>query len=770
MNSHISIIIGALATVTPALGASVAESTQSPAENGGAADSAEFVTPLRGVEVVGLKQGLSRTIDLSSQINALQLQRNRVLSVRDISDMVPNLYIPRYGSRMTSSIYMRGLGSRIDQPAVGLNVDNVPYLNKDSYDFTMADIERVEVIRGSAGVLNGRNALAGQINVHTLSPWAYRGFRMAAHFGRGNDASASAGWYGHLTDNLATSITAGIGSTEGFFRNEYFSADSDDERERDHAGEEHRAQARWKLSWHPDSRWSIANTAALSWSNQEGMPYESVETGRICYNDSTFYRRLHFTDGLSVSYTGRHMIATSVTSVQYMNDNMTMDQDFMPEDYFTLTQKRHEWSFTEDLFAKGVRGRYSWLTGVFGFAKKTRMWAPVTFRDYGLSTLIEKNINSNLPKGMELKWDDRRLILGSDFHITDGGFALYHQSTVDLGPLTAEIGLRWDIEHVSMDYVNRCNTSVTMYRTMPDGSLRPLAQRPVAIDSAGNLSQTFNEVLPQLSLRWDINASAYLRASVSKGYKAGGYNPQMFSNVLQARLMHDLGAPGAAIPDIESLTRYKPEKAWTYELSGAYSSSDGRFSAELTGFLIRCRDQQLTVFPEGSATGRAMTNADRTRSLGAELTMRWQPTDAIWLNAAYGYTKATFRSYTSGGVDYRGKNLPYAPRNTVFASAYWRLPWTFAKISATIGANTNCAGAIYWDDANTLRQNFYATLGAEIILRHDIAELSVWGKNLTDTRYSTFYFKSIGHQFVQRADPWAIGLSVRINLNRFADH
>ena len=733
-----------------------------------AADTSQFVTALRGVEIVGVKHGLSRQTDLVSTINAIQIDRENVQSVRDISVMVPNLFMPKHGSRQTASIYMRGLGSRIDQPSVGLNVDNVPYLNKDGYDFAMADIASVEVIRGSAGVLNGRNALAGQINISTLSPWDYKGFRMGADFGRGNMGQASVGWYGLLSPTLATGITGSIGAMEGFYKNEYGRTDNENNKKPwlSDAGEEHRAQARWKLSWRPRGRWSMANTAALSWTHQQGIPYASVETGRIDYNDSTFYRRLHFTDGLSVSYTGRHMVATSHTSVQYLNDNMTLDQDFTPQDYFTLTQKRHEWSFTQDLFAKGVRGRYSWMGGLWGFARKSHMQAPVTFRDYGITHLIEDNINSNLPRGMHLEFDKRRLILGSVFDITDGGFSLYHQSTLALGPVTAELGLRWNIEHVAMDYTNRCNTSVTMYRMLPTGVSVPLMTRPIAVDTTGHLSQTYNQFLPQLSLRWDVGREWSLRASVSKGYKAGGYNTQMFSNVLQARLMHDMGAPNASIPDVEGLTRYKPEIAWTYELTGSFASADGRFSAELTAFLLRCRDQQLTVFPEGNATGRAMVNADRTRSIGAELTVRWQPRDNVWINGAYGYTAATFRNYNPGGVSYRGNSLPYSPRNTLFASAFWRLPWLMGKISTTVGLSTRCAGPIYWDEANTLRQNFYGTLGADVTFVSGAVELSLWGENLTNTRYNTFYFKSIGHQFVQRADPWSIGATVRVNLRQ----
>ena len=764
ITSVLSLTLSSLAL--SALASATAGTTDAAAA--GAADTAQFVTSLRGVEVVGLKQGLSRQTDLTTTINALAIDRENVQSVRDISMMVPNLFMPKYGSRQTSSIYMRGLGSRIDQPAVGLNVDNVPYLTKDTYDFAMADIDRIEVVRGSEGVLNGRNAMAGQINVYTLSPWDYRGFRMGADFGRGNMGQASVGWYGLLSPTLATGITGSIGAMEGFYKNEYGRTDNENNKKPwlSNAGEEHRAQARWKLSWRPRGRWSIANTASLNWTHQQGIPYASVETGRIDYNDSTFYRRLHFADGLSVSYTGRHMVATSHTSVQYLNDNLTLDQDFTPQDYFTLTQKRHEWSFTQDLFAKGIRGRYSWMGGLWGFARKSHMQAPVTFRDYGITHLIEDNINRFLPPAMHLEFDQRRLILGSDFDITDGGFALYHKSTVDLGPVTAELGLRWNVEHVSMDYTNRCNTSVTMYRMTPVGASIPLATRTIDVDDAGHLSQTYNQLLPQLNLRWDIDPEWSLSASVSKGYKAGGYNTQMFSNVLQARLMHDMGAPGTSIPDVEALTRYKPERAWTYELTGAFATADGRFSAELTAFLLRCNDQQLTVFPEGTATGRAMVNADRTRSIGAELTLRWQPRENIWINGAYGYTSATFRNYNVGGVSYRGNSLPYSPRNTLFASAFWRLPWTMGKISTTVGLSTRCAGPIYWDEANTLRQNFYGTLGADITFVSGAVELSLWGENLTNTRYNTFYFKSIGHQFVQRADPWSIGATVRVNLRQ----
>ena len=82
----------------------------------------------------------------------------------------------------------------MDHPAVGLNVDNVPYLNKNAYDFDIADIESVEMLRGPQSTLYGRNTMGGLINVQTLSPMRWQGWRIMAEGGRGNDYRASVGW------------------------------------------------------------------------------------------------------------------------------------------------------------------------------------------------------------------------------------------------------------------------------------------------------------------------------------------------------------------------------------------------------------------------------------------------------------------------------------------------------------------------------------------------------------------------------------------------
>ena len=45
---------------------------------------------------------------------------------------------------------------------MGMNVDNVPLLNKNNYDFDLADVERIEILRGPAEhPLRARNTMGG---------------------------------------------------------------------------------------------------------------------------------------------------------------------------------------------------------------------------------------------------------------------------------------------------------------------------------------------------------------------------------------------------------------------------------------------------------------------------------------------------------------------------------------------------------------------------------------------------------------------------------
>ena len=687
-------------------------------------------------------------------INRQNAERNHAISVKTAADLVPNLFIPDYGSRMTSTVYVRGIGTRIDQPAVGLTIDNVPVMTKENYDLDMMDISRMEMMRGPQNTLYGRNTLGGLMNIYTLSPLNYQGTRAVVEGASHGTWRVGASHYRLLKDDLGLSLSAQYNSTKGEFTNRHNGQRCDWER---------MFSARLKLEWHNADGWYVNNTASVMTSRQGGYPYEWVETGTIAYNDTCFYRRTAVMDGLTVRKDFDRYTLSSITSYQYLDDNMTLDQDFTPRDYFTLTQARREHAVTQDFILRGhdkAEG-YNWLAGASGFYRRYRMDAPVNFYDYGIAQLIEKHFNDALPD-YPIAWDTRSFELGSHFTSPSWGAALYHESSYTWGQWTLKAGIRLDYEHARLNYRSVAHTGYSIFQAAT-GEL--FAHGSIDIDDSGTLNKDFLDVLPLASLSWHPwagkNHTVFL--AVSRGSKAGGFNTQMFSDVLQQRLMKMMGI--GMQYDVDKMVGYKPEKAWNYELGGHFECWDKRVQSDMGFFFMDCRDRQLTVFPPGTTTGRMMTNAGKTHSWGAEFTMTVTPTELTHLNISYGFTHATFRDYNDGKVDHSGKRVPYAPMHTLFAEASHgiKIGGDEGKL-LSLAANLRAAGDIYWDEANALRQPFYALLGASITWQQQHYSLELWGRNLTDTQYKTFYFVSIQHPFLQRGHGRSLGATLRFNL------
>lgn len=695
----------------------------------------------------------------STVLSPAAIERERVLSVKDLSAVVPNFYQPDYGSRMTSSIYVRGFGARIDQPVVGVNVDEIPYLNKNSYDFDLFDIARIEVLRGPQGTLYGRNTIGGQLNIYTLSPLGYSGVRASAEYGTGNTVRAKASYYGRVSDNFGISVGGFYTRTDGFFDNAYDGSDCD---------RGHSAGGRVRMVWQGADGWSIDNVASVGSSLEGGYAYclydeASGAVSPVNYNGPNSYERVNVTDGFVVKHEGEKMLFTSATGYQYLYDRMLIDNDFTPRSLFTLVQQQREHALTEDIVLRSNDDsrRWQWITGAYGFYKRLRMEAPVTFLEDGIGDLILGAANAGIQSVMpwaKLMIEESAFDIASNFKIPTYGLALYHESSLRAGRWRFTAGLRLDYEASRMDYDNYTSIHYRLSPMMPQF-------KELSMPFAGRERMDFLELLPKFAVNFSTGAGE-LYVAASRGYKAGGFNTQIFSDILQNRLMaammEDMGMPAQPSPYNEaSATTYKPEYSWNYEAGGHLSFAGGRLRADFALFWIECRDQQLTVFPEGTTTGRMMSNAGRSRSRGVEVSLSWNPTTRLGVWGSYGFTDARFVKFDDGEADYAGNVLPYAPRNTVSLGATYRLHVGARMLDDVV---VNCswqgAGKIYWNESNTLRQNFYSQLGASVDLRKGDFTLSLWGRNLTGTDFYTFYFKSVGNSFFSHGKPRQLGLTL----------
>ena len=718
-----------------------------------APEAIDTAVVMDNVQVTAIKQGLTlhnRPV-AASVVGRETIERRGVTAIKELSQLVPNFHIPDYGSRMTSSVYVRGLGARIDQPVMGLNVDNVPYLSKDDYDFDLADIERIEVLRGPQSTLYGRNTMGGVMNIYTLSPLAYEGTRLGAEYASGNTLRLRASTYHRPSPRTGVSLAARFMHGDGFFTNEYTGRTCDWERS---------GGARMRLQFRPDERWSIDNTLAFGMLRQGGYPYASAATGRIAYNDPCGYRRTTLNDGLTIRYAADGWEIASITSYQYSDDEMILDQDFLPLSYFTLKQARTEHTLTEDIvFRSHERGAYRWLLGAFGFYRHGVMNAPVHFKQTGIEELILSNANEHDPQYTYDAWDNDELLLGSRFRNPSAGGALYHESNYTAGRWRFTAGLRFDYEHTRLRYRSSTQTGYTA----TDRVSGTTGHYPLSIDIRNTLKRNFTEVLPKFSVLYAFDEIHNLYVSVAKGYKAGGFNTQMFSDVLQQKMMNEMGF--GTVYDADKVVSYEPEYSWNYELGGHFSCMEGAVRGDFALFYIDCRDQQLTIFPEGTTTGRMMTNAGRTRSFGGELSLQVSPWQNLDINAAYGYTNAKFVRYNDGKTDYKGNYLPYAPQHTLSANGAWTIPTGVQWLgNIVLQAGVRCAGRIWWNEENSLSQPFYALVEASLRFEQKHYSVDIWGRNLADAGYNVFYFKSIGNEFVQRGRPRTFGITLNINL------
>ncbi|MBF1483818.1 MAG: TonB-dependent receptor, partial [Prevotella pallens] len=86
----------------------------------------------------------------------------------------------------------------------------------------------------------------------------------------------------------------------------------------------------------------------------------------------------------------------------------------------------------------------------------------------------------------------------------------------------------------------------------------------------------------------------------------------------------------------------------------------------------------------------------------------------------------------------------------------------------TVGLNMVAQGKTYWDELNTIAQNFYATVGAHADANFGSMHINLWVRNLTDTKYNTFAVQSgatgTKYTFGQLGNPFQIGVDISLHF------
>lgn len=711
-----------------------------------------------------------------SFITPQMIDGQKIISIKNLSMIIPNFYLFDYGSRLSTPVYIRGIGERSTGQSIGMYVDNMPYLDKSLFDFDLLDIQRIEVLRGPQGTLYGRNAMSGIINIFTNSS-----------FNEQTKVSLTGGNHGlfrakgviarPVSENVALSLSGYYDGNNGYFNNDFNDKKAD---------KLSSAGGRVRLDWKINSQWNVQWMANYDYSDQGAFPYGEYNDGKIANPNHNYigsYDRESVGSNLNIQYANEQFILNSTTGFIYFDDDMKMDIDYSPKDIFSINQKQNERLWTEELTIKSnASSNYQWSFGAFGFHNDLKTDVLTTMGEQGVEEYIVGNVSQYLPPIMTFSVEDTNIPMPGLFKTPAYGGALFHQSTYNnlfIDGLSITAGVRLDYEKTKLDY----NTSAAMTMNLKTPGPTPPFVIPTDTSLIGDHSSSFTEILPKIALKYEINSKNYVYASVSKGYKTGGYNIQNFADIARNALMQEamgdlLGMmpPNMTKPNInfpttpiDSMVLYKPEYSWNYEIGFKGELIKDRLFGEIAAFYLDVNDIQITDFVD-SGQGRILKNAGKAKSMGVDLSLTAVLTDEFRTILNYGYTHATLDNYkftneNGEEVDCSGNYIPFSPRNTFSINAIYNKRFRDKWIDGlNIQAQYNGAGKIYWTEENDVTQNFYGLLNLKAGINKGIWNLSFWTQNTLDTDYTAFYFETTMYNLGQRGKPFTCGVDLSVSF------
>lgn len=643
-------------------------------------------------------------------ITAAEIERREVTSIKDLTSRIPNFFMPDYGSKLTSPVYVRGIGSRTGAPSVGMYVDNAPFFEKSAFDFELNDIERIEVLRGPQGTLYGRNTMGGIINIYTKSPLSSRSTRISVTGANYNSYRTSFSHNQPIGDNLGIKVAGTYGSNGGFYKNAFTN---------DPVDQADVWSGRIKLAHKMSDKLKSEYSITFDNSQQGGYPYaiynsNTQQASDISYDKYSSYNRKLLTANALFQFNGNKLNITSITNYQFLDDIQEIDQDFTPQSLFFVEQDQLQHAISHEVVAKSGKNNkhYEWLVGAFGFVQQFDKTVDVTYGEDGIAKYKLPGPTSKI-KGYD------QIVSGAAF---------FHQSTINiLENLSLAMGIRFDYEKSNLDYYYDSNTSGNVTR----------------VDAFDNSLENF-EIVPKVTLKYGFgkNRSAY--ASVSKGYNSGGFN--------------------STIEEDKHRT-YDAETSYNYEVGVKTDWFSNRFTTNVSLFYIDWKNQQIyQTVPSGQ--GSMIVNAGLSESSGVEAEIFGRLTRDLSMHASYGYTRAMFNEYVvSATVNYNDKYIPYIPEHTfdVGASYTFNLNKSFAK-TLVFDVTYQGVGKHYWNDANTAYQDFYGLLNAKVSVATRYFELGIWGKNILAEDYNSFYFSALGNSYVQIGKPARFGITLGVKI------
>jgi outer membrane receptor protein involved in Fe transport len=658
--------------------------------------------------------------ELAASVSVLDadfIEQNAVQHFEELVNTIPNLNWSGDGHR-ARYFQIRGVGE-LEQyqgapnPSVGFLIDDIDFSGIGTIA-TLFDVESVEVLRGSQGSRYGANALGGLIYVRSATPSPERAGRVQLSAGDDDATSLGMAFGGALDpdEKISFRLSAQKHESSGFRSNSYLGRDDTNGRDE--------SAVRVRLRYEP----SAALQADLS------ILYSDIDNGYDAFALDNSYSMLSDNPGQDAQHsTGASlrlewsatdfMTLTSITALADSDIEFSFDADWgndeswapVTYDYASMSDRKRETVSQELRLASSDAGK------LFG---GTTDWLVGLYAQNLEDDLLTVNVGEYYDPLYDFA-DSLSDTFGSSYEATST--ALFGQLDRDIGAAT-RLGFGVRIEHRSTDYVDTSALEAGPSETMWGGEL--------------SLSHDHSETLTSF-------------VSLSKGYKAGGFN---------------LGLVPPGRRD------FGEEQLWSIEAGIKSSFADDALILNASVFHSRREDQQVRtsfqLVPGDPASFVFFTdNAAKGKTLGVEAELRWFPTDSWEAYVNLGLLDASFDEFVAPHGDLSGRGQAHAPRYTFSAGAAYRnTSGFFVRLDAT------ARDGFYFDVSHDQKSNSYELLHARIGYESDSWLLSVWARNLLDKRYAVrgFYFGNEPPDFpdtlyTRPGDPRHVGITLEKRFN-----
>ena len=657
------------------------------------------------------EESLQKTPIAITAFGGEALQDLRITDVMDLADAAPSVMItPFAGSRATPNTFIRGMGNIDHQMtkdnAVGIYIDGVPVGRNQGLSGDVADLERVEILRGPQGTLYGRNSTAGAINLITVKP--REEFEFQQELGAGNYDL----FWGRTTLNLPLSDRL-------LMRAVYMRGQKDGWV--DNTNNTLPDQTDFNMEDKEAGRISLRFLASDDFTADYSFDYSDFDYGNVFFQvvegptaqkdrqeSTNVVRGLSPSNALSrghsltLQWDVGPVTLKSISGYRYM-DSLYV-QDYINRFSQDVQDFMETWSQEVQLIGEGLDDRLQYVAGLFYYDEDGSRDRPTDFVVVKDHSFVEATSKSQ---------------------------ALYAQATWTPAVLDDRLRLTLGGRYTKDE---RKATKVFIdndLTTVPDGTT-------VSGD------KEFSKFNPAFTVEYEISEDINSYARYATGYRAGGFNssspPEGFAN------------------------GFEPEDVESFELGLKADFWQGRARLNIAAYINEYSDLQVDQVRSPSIFLDTV-NAGEATMQGFEIEATAQLTRGLTANLSYGFLDAEYDKYLDNGVD-KAKlgtvSVAYAPDYTYAAGLkYEGEPTSYGTFS--IGLDVNATDEFYsganpltsLNDGHTL-WNARAEL-AEIPLKQGTLSVRLWGKNLLDEDYTTLG-SQLGLLSYMYGDPRTYGL------------